>query len=1291
MLKPTSSHKDLINKKHNSYTLKIGDKVPDNAVSLAYFYNKGSDMISKNILSVQSAKNSIDHIEMVEYRSVSDQTNKNDNLFDAQLDYNDEDGYVGVLYRVGVEWFEKNKEDVKFCAIQKTYTNLTQKKVPSSIEHKEGPMNGTLFLTKENYIPTDWEIRQNSNTYTKKKVQMVTKQGLESPSYNFPKYIEANDDGYTGKLYIDNSSIEYIEVNNDSNVKLVTITKEYVGINPSYPSSIDYEYNGKIYKIPVVNTYSSTIEVKHYGATRYWGYSTTGLYGTKDRKYAATSAGGKGYFSKDVYPAQIPNRYGHFPNDLIMKYKNITIKSSYTGNREIDISNAERLYLDEQVVKVDGKPYSLGDKYSSYYNFDTVTNAPGVEKDIFEGTEWTYDLDKAASYGSPNNLKHGGCIWASQYLAKTNVFPPVGYEDDRVWNGDKHMILVTDEFLVKDGKKYYTNDNIIIEGKTYKAGNIIKINNYAKNRVQYGDFVLKRNCLFTGVTRCTKELSYPGNQQYSKMTMMFYKGKTRSTKVTYSASIIIGQGKTYTARANYIGDLKKVVSTEEIVPVKWDCNAFYEGEIKNFYNLYDGLATFRGIALKRNSIGNLTPSQPNEVVMYPNEDGVLVSDLDNESSFEIEGKNFLITDVYHNKTPLFNSYTLNEYIYDLEGPNKAGLYDGNSIVLLDNNNVELPYPYLYKIKLIPTKYKNLYEGVVFTSFDTTTNNPIYCVYNSCSHNELGADISTFKSGKKELIFVQPAYQPNKDYKVVSLDGYRKSKIKVYDYVSFKDCRKKIPITYVVKTSDNKYVSKPINANIINKQYAFESEMSKFIGNGYIISPMYDKVTLTACDILIRDLDIQSWNLNGKQIVVELFKTDSSYTNSDKVYLYTDQDGSGYILGETTEETGFLNTETNEYDLSYKFDSMYTMHNNYVSSAFTIVNKDINSINLVSPKQSHSLSSWYANISFGNFSQVFEQYNARTKVTYSIPEFSKQYFNGIDGEPYKRVEDEIAEIIDSNSIKITKTPMYVKYNSKNEITNLFVYKKNILGNNQSVTIESWSHKEGVIRILETINDTDKLYVTYEYEEENYVYRGYYNNNEFIDLDLNPNMYHDYLDTSSVPYKRLNTYKLFGKSIYFFIKPKKVEDVELKKVFIDNNEVIYHKFDDATPNGEYDLLIGKMLVRHNTSLKSTEMIDTRQLGGGVLDTIQDKLRKELEPESEYYFDIGNYDGAMYAENATIIIRLNSNMLLDNGGKLTRKYISEIVDKWKAFGVNSIIEYVDAIEDVDVVSDIKFNKLN
>lgn len=132
---------------------------------------------------------------------------------------------------------------------------------------------------------------------------------------------------------------------------------------------------------------------------------------------------------------------------------------------------------------------------------------------------------------------------------------------------------------------------------------------------------------------------------------------------------------------------------------------------------------------------------------------------------------------------------------------------------------------------------------------------------------------------------------------------------------------------------------------------------------------------------------------------------------------------------------------------------------------------------------------------------------------------------------------------------------------------------------------------------------------------------------------------------------------------------------------NDLCLYHTIDEYWPESSSDIYIGSVYIRQNTSLYSTILVDTRTRGGGVLEEIKDSLRRQLEPESDFYLDIGCYDGTPYQENAVIIVRLDNSILEEYGGRFKQGDIEQKVKKFLGLGVYPIIEYVDSYSKYDL----------
>ena len=88
----------------------------------------------------------------------------------------------------------------------------------------------------------------------------------------------------------------------------------------------------------------------------------------------------------------------------------------------------------------------------------------------------------------------------------------------------------------------------------------------------------------------------------------------------------------------------------------------------------------------------------------------------------------------------------------------------------------------------------------------------------------------------------------------------------------------------------------------------------------------------------------------------------------------------------------------------------------------------------------------------------------------------------------------------------------------------------------LNIKDVSFTDGVIVLKETISENDNIIANYTYLEENYHYRGYWRSeDDFLRIDLNPNIYHTYTDPKFLPGETSLSKNLFNKVIYFFLRP------------------------------------------------------------------------------------------------------------------------------------------------------------
>lgn len=773
--------------------------------------------------------------------------------------------------------------------------------------------------------------------------------------------------------------------------------------------------------------------------------------------------------------------------------------------------------------------------------------------------------------------------------------------------------------------------------------------------------------------------------------------------------------------ANYSGTLYKPYEEIKIYPVSWEAKCHYTGIIRKIWHTYDGVAYYKGSIIKGEGVGNVNPELNPDILMYPDDNGFLRRlDVYGNNYYKIEAEQFYITDVFKDNTACFYKYDLKYPIHDYRGPDDNGFYEGDAIKVYTSNLKNIPDNYKYQLKLEPSEYEikqevingkvqnikevKKYNVSLFTSFISKTTDTYKATYNAFVDFDTDEIINT-QNGIDEDIYNKPFMIDGLDFKVVPVNkATRTNKIKISNPNIIEDTRRYITFEYQVTAykritggagGEKVFTSQKRQGKILNKEYAVESEYNKFIGRSMIISPKEYENYMSPFDIIIKDqaasgIEPIITSSNSHEFIFYCKPVEETLNSNfiGAINITCNPDGSGVITAETTLDTGFYNSKTGTYTKKLIINNPYIVEKGKIYAGYMVKCLDVRNISVKAPREEHLLESWYPLIQFGHYSQVMDQYGTHTKVCYSMPEYDEQYW-GKYGKPYVDIEKEQAEILNPHMIKVRNHPLYLR----DDIQTIKVYrqKENEL---YSINIANISFYEGIIITKEAISENDIILVDYTYLEEFYVYRGFNRNElDFARIDLNPNQYHTYADLNKEPSELAPTKNLFNKTIYFYLRPTvryQIDDEnddlintdeELDRILLQNKETLYHTIDKYEPESELDIYIGSVYIRQNTSLHSTILIDTRTRGGGVLEEMKDSLRKELEPESDFYLDIGCYDGTPYQENAVIIVRLDNSILKEYGGRFTQTDIEEKVKKWLGAGIYPIIEYVDSYSKYDM----------
>ena len=817
--------------------------------------------------------------------------------------------------------------------------------------------------------------------------------------------------------------------------------------------------------------------------------------------------------------------------------------------------------------------------------------------------------------------------------------------------------------------------------------------------------------------RLDMKVDTPGSiaTEFSFAAKYKYKISTRGKEGTYKYNVI----------AVYKGVLKKTVTQPKEVAAEYKATCNYVGIARKVWYDYDGVAYYRGAVTKGNAVGNINPENDNEILMFSDDNGYLrrpveVTDENGETSiknyYRVEADYIYLTDVFKDNVACFYKYQLKQPIYDYRGPDDNGFYEGNAVKMFTSGLKDIPEGYKHNMKLQVAEYETVsditedyqltskevpkrYNAELYTSFISSSTDTFKVVYNA--FNDSDTDNVALDNGVTEDVYSYPFMLRGVDYTMEEVDvRARVNRIKLTEPRRIKDDRRYVTFKYTItaerKSDGKKFTTSERTASILNKDYVVKAEYDKFDDRAMIISPKSDGILMSPFDLVLYDQAAARTEtvITSKDTDFVFYATITEIQPEDKgaVNIKCNTDGSGYITAETTLETGFWDDKVGDYTKKLCVDSPYYIENGYIYPGFKVKCVDSRYIKVQAPREDGLLDSWYPRIQFGHYTQILDQYGTHVKVCYTMPEYDKQHYSEKFGKPYIDILEEKVTILNSHMVKTKCFPLFIKENE----TTITLYKK-LDDELFELHIKDISFSDGIIITKEAISENDNIICSYTYVEESYNYRGFWRNkNDFARIDLNPNKYHTYSDLNYTPSETKPSKNLFNKVIYFFMRPTVIYEVDDKNdsliydlendedigtVVLENKETLYHQIDDAQPQEEHDLYIGSVYIRQNTSLHSTILVDSRSRGGGVLESMKDSLRKELEPESDYYLDIGYYDGEPYQENGVIIVRLDNSLLKEFGGRFTQGDIEAKVKRWLGFGIYPIIEYVDSYSKRDM----------
>lgn len=1251
MFKATRPFKDTITGYDKEPSLRIGKKVPRNAVNLAYYFNPTATDAEK-ILTSDPPRQTIDHrietqwLTKVDVASGPNGEEPSIDLFPKSIYYSDEEGYYGRLARQDetVRWYPEQHVNQK----EVSYDNI----------------------------------------------QIITKKGDED------KVIEyADADGYKGNLYLD------------------TVTYEpYTFKDASITEELDYTINNfELNYHEIFGTYLNA-DAMNNGPWMNVPNPTAGEDYCWPARIEITAT--KLKCSDSGLPStNTNNRIANFVNNL---------NNEWEGSNEQFINNPDiistskpvgLLYFDKleyEPVKYDVEPKdgsvskerTITGITSDKFNWDVTggtssytNHCPGWEKVKINGAQpkTSYLADMAVDYSEiedfidmiENSGSHSTAVRILQ---------------DAIDNGKDIAIWISKLTFVVDDESI----DMLIDGSNINGNKEI-------NAV-----VDPSSCHFT------LEYKYVIADRGTEGTMLY------NITANYH-SITLDDGTC---------SVKRTISTNKQEAASYRAHCHYSGLVNKNWVDYDGIAYYMGSVTKGNSVGNQNADDDNELLMFPDQDGYLrqivegiktETDENNRPVYSVEYRNYYrveadtvyVTDVFKDDVACFYRYRLKQPIYDYRGPDEYGFYKGDAVQVFTSMMHDVPEGYKHNMKLSVAEYETkttydqfnnpteeqipkCYYADLFTSFISSSTDTFKVVYNG--FNDIDDDNKVLDNGIEEDIYNAPFMINGIDYRLKLVDKKaRLNNIQILNYTPLKDERLRVTFKWQVVATDkdnNKvFYSEVRQSSILNKDYCIPCEYKDFEDRAMIISPKLngDSIPCSPRDLCLNDqAGYQSADDDYEPVIDDRADTFvysviiQDINKSGSVNIKCNPDGSGYITAETTLDTGFYDDVRMSYTKKLDLDNPYWTDGEYIYKGYKVKCIDSRTIRVKAPREERLLDSWYPLVQFGHYSRVMDQYGAHTKVCYSMPEYDTQHYSDIYGQPYIDVTHEQATVLNPHMIKTICYPLYVLYDENNVPGTVHLFKK-IDDELFELTIKDISFSDGVIITQEAISENDNIIASYTYLEENYNYRGYWRDAaDFVRIDLNPNIYHTYNNPNYLPSEVAPSKNLFNKVIYFFMKPSIEYSISADNdsliydpqndsldgdIILENDDCLYHKIDDAEPNDDIDILLGSVYIRQDTSLHSTIITDSRTRGGGVLEAISDSLRHELEPESDYYLDIGYYDGKPYQENGVIIVRLDNRILKEYGGRFTAGDVEQKVKRWLGAGIYPIIEYVDSYKKEDL----------
>ena len=1004
MFKATKPFKDTITGYDKEPSLRIGVKVPQNAVNLAYYFNPTATN-SEKVIASDPPRMTIDHRIETKWLTKIDQASgpngepPSNDLFPKFIHYSDEEGYYGKLTRQDetVKWYPERHVDQKEVHYENIQIVTNKGDEDKVVEYSDADgYKGNLYLdtiTYEAYTTRDASITQEVdytindfelNFYEIFGTYLKSDEMNDGPWTHVPNAIAGEDYCWPARIELtatnlkaSDSGLASTNTNNRIANYINNLTNNWDGSNEQFVNNPDIISTSK----PVGFLYFDKLE---YEPVTYDVPPTDGSISQEREVNNIISDD----FPWELTDISLTTYTNVLPTIDDVKIGGAKIKTSYLA----DLKNSN--------------PYKI---YEEIEDFMMMIDAHG---------SGSYSTVKAILQNAIDNGKDIA-IWLSSLKFVVN---------------DKTIDMLVDGNLIEGNERNELNPSAnpsmchfiigykyIISDKGTEGTILYNITvNYHSITLENGNCSVRR----TLTTKKKEAASYNAYCQYS--------GLVNKNWIDYDGI------------AYYIGSVTKGNSIG-------NQNASEDNEILMFPD-QDGYLRQIVQGIKTTTDEDNRPVHTTEMRSY----------------YRIEADTVYVTDVFKDGEGCFYKYRLKQPIYDYRGPDENGFYKGDAVQLFTSAFKDIPNNYKHNMKLITAKYEEethydrfnnpiitttpkCYFADLYTNFISSSTDTFKIVYNG--FNDVNDDNKILDNGIEEDIYNAPYMIEGIDYRLCSVNRkMRLSYIQILNYVPLKDERLRITFKWkVVATSKiwhRTFETDVRQSSILNKEYCIPCEYSNFEGRGMIISPKLngDSVACSPKDLCLYDQSCRQSADDSYQPVITDTVTDFIYTvqiieinKGGTINIKCNPDGSGVITAETTLDTGFYDYVHETYDKKLDIENPYWTDGEYIYKGYKVKCIDSRNIRIKPPREERLLDSWYPLIQFGHFSRIMDQYGAHTKICYSMPEYDTQHYSTAYGQPYVDINDEQVTIINPHMVKTKCYPLHIIEPRANEYdNNVFTY-------------------------------------------------------------------------------------------------------------------------------------------------------------------------------------------------------------------------------------------------------------